>query len=75
MSDAQWQKRWSATNRNRRVELLTPDQQKLVQDLARPDPSAKENRRAFGQLSALPFHKQREVLDCVAVMKSTKPDP
>ncbi|KAK3368801.1 hypothetical protein B0H63DRAFT_529171, partial [Podospora didyma] len=68
--DALWQKKWHITHRSRRVELLSPEEQQLVTDLAQLNLTARENRRCLGALTALKFDKQRKILDCVEAMKA-----
>lgn len=67
----EWKKQWNLTHPTRRVELLSTEQQNIVADLAKPNPTAKEKRNALSQLSRLGFDKQREILDCVQTMKAT----
>jgi hypothetical protein len=71
-TDFRRQRQWQLTDRPRRSELLTTQERKLVEDLSKPKQAHKENRRCLEILSTLPFDRQREIFECIEIMKSTK---
>src|SRR5207247_2663212 len=69
ISPAAWQRQWQLTPRSRRVELLSAGEQQLVAELAKPDLTAKDKLRSFSQLKALPYYRQRAVLECCETLQ------
>jgi hypothetical protein len=65
------QKQWEQTPRLQRIDLLVPEEQEMVDKLARPGISPKDERLMLNQMRRLSYQKQSKILECVKALKDS----